>query len=113
MIECKSDCLLNIDGKCSILSKKDMTELEKWENDFKGFINELSMPEDDYNGIMKYIDEVPNVPNEPKIGHWKEYNKPYDIDGTYYCYCDNCGGDAHEKTDFCPNCGCAMKGESE
>ena len=41
-------------------SKKDMTELEKWKNDFKGFINELSMPKDDYNGIMEYIDEVPN-----------------------------------------------------
>ena len=33
---------------------------EEWKNDFKGFINELSMPKDDYNGIMEYIDEVPN-----------------------------------------------------
>ena len=37
-----------------------MTPLEKWKNDFKRFISELSMPEDDYNGIMEYIDEVPN-----------------------------------------------------
>ena len=34
--------------------------LEEWKNDFKGFINELSIPKDDYNGIMEYIDEVPN-----------------------------------------------------
>jgi hypothetical protein len=34
--------------------------LEEWKNDFKGFVNELSMPKDDYKGIMEYIDEVPN-----------------------------------------------------
>ena len=64
MIECKSDCLFNIDGKCTRQNKKDMTKditaLEKWKNDFKEFISELSMPEDDYYGIMQYIDEVPN-----------------------------------------------------
>jgi len=37
-----------------------MTALEKWKNDFKEFISELSMPRDDYKGIMAYIDEVPN-----------------------------------------------------
>ena len=37
-----------------------MTALEKWKNDFKEFISELSMPRDDYKGIMGYIDEVPN-----------------------------------------------------
>ena len=36
------------------------TTLEEWKNDFKGFINELSMPKDDYKGIMEYIDEVSN-----------------------------------------------------
>jgi len=39
-----------------------MTRLEEWKNDFKGFINELSMPKDDYNGIIEYIDEAPNEP---------------------------------------------------
>ena len=37
-----------------------MTALEKWENDFKEFISELSIPRDDYKGIMEYINEVPN-----------------------------------------------------
>lgn len=62
MMKCKADCLFNFDGKCTKQSKKDMTVIEKWKNDFKGFISELSMPKDDYNGIMEYIDEVPNEP---------------------------------------------------
>ena len=37
-----------------------MTALEEWKNDFKGYINELSLPKDDYMGIREYIDEVPN-----------------------------------------------------
>ena len=58
-MECKGDCLFNIDGKCTRQSKKDMTAIGKWKNDFKGFISELSMPEDDFYGIMQYIDEAP------------------------------------------------------
>ena len=37
--------------------------LSEWKNDFKGFVKSLSMPRDDYKGIMEYIDETP----EP---HW-------------------------------------------
>lgn len=37
--------------------------LSEWKNDFKGFVKSLSMPRDDYKGIMEYIDEIP----EP---HW-------------------------------------------
>lgn len=59
-MKCKSDCVFNIDGKCTRQSKKDITVTEKWKNDFKGFISRLSMPEDDFYGIMQYIDEVPN-----------------------------------------------------
>lgn len=62
MMKCKADCLFNFDGKCTKQSKKDMTVIEKWKNDFKGFISELSMPEDDFYGIMQYIDEAPNEP---------------------------------------------------
>lgn len=43
-----------------------MTALEKWKNDFKEFISELSIPRDDYKGIMEYIDEVPNEALEQK-----------------------------------------------
>ena len=62
MMKCKADCLFNFDGKCTKQSKKDMTVIGKWKNDFKGFISELSMPEDDFYGIMQYIDEAPNEP---------------------------------------------------
>ena len=41
-----------------------MTALEKWKNDFKEFISELSIPRDDYKGIMEYINEVPNEASE-------------------------------------------------
>lgn len=43
-----------------------MTALEKWKNDFKEFISELSIPRDDYKGIMEYINEVPNEALEQK-----------------------------------------------
>ncbi len=33
--------------------------LSEWKNDFKGFVKSLSMPRDDYKGIMEYIDDVP------------------------------------------------------
>lgn len=56
--------------------------LEEWKKDFKGFINELSMPKDDYNGIMEYIDELPVTP-EPKTIQEKQaesekYDKAFD-----------------------------------
>lgn len=59
--------------------------------------------------LQRIIKTLPSVNPQTKTGHWVEHNKPYDIDGTYYCYCDNCGGDAHEKTDFCPWCGAKME----
>lgn len=34
----------------------------EWKKDFKGYVNSLSMPRDDYNGIMEYIDELPVTP---------------------------------------------------
>lgn len=33
----------------------------EWKKDFKEYINSLSIPRDDYNGIMEYIDEFPSV----------------------------------------------------
>ena len=39
----------------------------EWKKDFKGYVNSLSMPRDDYKGIMEYIDELPVTP-QPKTG---------------------------------------------
>ena len=35
--------------------------IDEWKNDFKGYVNALDIPRDDYNGIMAYIDEVPSA----------------------------------------------------
>lgn len=39
--------------------------IEEWKNDFKGYVNALNIPRDDYNGIMEYIDELPSA--QPEI----------------------------------------------
>ena len=71
---------------------------EEWKNDFKGFINELSMPRDDYNGIMNYIDEAPNETRWisvserlPEVG--SEVLVCYDFKGKRIVYIANFYGD--------------------
>ena len=41
------------------------TAIDEWRNDFKGYVNALDIPRDDYNGIMAYIDELP--PAQPEV----------------------------------------------
>lgn len=38
--------------------------IDEWKNDFKGYVNALNIPRDDYNGIMEYIDELPSAEPE-------------------------------------------------
>ena len=40
--------------------------IDEWKNDFKGYVNSLDLPRDDYKGIMAYIDEVPSAQPEPR-----------------------------------------------
>ena len=35
--------------------------IDEWKNDFKGYIDALNIPKDDYNGIMEYINELPSA----------------------------------------------------
>ena len=35
--------------------------IDEWKNDFKGYINALDIPKDDYKGIMEYINELPSA----------------------------------------------------
>lgn len=44
--------------------------IDEWKNDFKGYVNSINIPRDDYNGIMEYIDELPSA--EPEIIHCKD-----------------------------------------
>lgn len=42
--------------------------IDEWRNDFKGYVNALDIPRDDYNGIMEYIDELPSVqPDDDRL----------------------------------------------
>lgn len=47
--------------------------IDAWKEDFKGFVNSLHMPRDDYKGIMEYIDEVPSA--QPEIIRCKDCKK--------------------------------------
>ena len=55
--------------------------------------------------------EQPTIELKHKNGKWMEGKHPYDDDGTYYCFCSECGSDAHEQSEFCPHCGADMRGE--
>lgn len=68
--------------------------IDEWKNDFKGYVNALNIPRDDYNGIMAYIDELPSAQPEP---HWipcserlpEKYGEMYLVtisDGSVYSF---------------------------
>ena len=95
----------------------------EWKKDFKEYVNSLSIPRDDYKGIMEYIDELPVTP-QPKIGRWKKMVSVYDmIEGKYrmipythkdeelsnppFYVCD-CGHNSNKPTNYCPDCGTKM-----
>lgn len=85
-------------------------ELSEWKADFKGYINALILPKDDYEGIIEYIDEVPHAQPERKKGKWI-YNSPVTMK------CDQCGlvikdWDWHRFKN-CPNCLADMRGEKK
>jgi DNA-directed RNA polymerase subunit RPC12/RpoP len=52
---------------CHILEQQPCEDkIIEWKKDFKEYVNSLSMPRDDYKGIMEYIDELPSVtPQQP------------------------------------------------
>jgi hypothetical protein len=58
--------------------------IDEWKNDFKGYVNALNIPRDDYNGIMAYIDELPSA--QPEIVRCKdcEYGEQDDV-GRWFC----------------------------
>ena len=83
--------------------------IDEWKNDFKGYVNALNIPRDDYRGIMNYIDELPSA--EPvRHGKWIGYA------GTIGNECSVCAKwiDVLQGTaemNYCPNCGARMDKE--
>ena len=57
---------------------------------------------------LNSINTLPPVTPQPKTGHWSH-------DGSHWknrFICSECGYKLFdEPTNYCPNCGCAMKGE--
>ena len=59
--------------------------------------------------LLCEIMDLPSVEQEPKTGHWIDHQAGRWI----YAKCSECETVHDTQTNFCPNCGCAMKGESE
>ena len=60
------------------------------------------------NDIMRF----PSAQPERKKGRWLDDQGKEKYDG-YCAECSACGGWSEYITDFCPNCGADMRGESE
>lgn len=103
------------------MNQQEHKSLVEWKEDFKGFVECLDMPRDDYNGIMAYIDEVPSA--EPrKKGKWIKIPEfcGDDVSGFVdnHFSCSECKKEAEINSwgfyilsDFCPNCGARMVSE--
>ena len=67
------------------------------------------LSEFNYDMALRIVDTQPTIEAEPvKRGKWK-----INSDG-YYPYCSECKGEpgSGKMTDYCPNCGARMDGES-
>ena len=107
----------------NLISRKQT--IDAWKEDFKGFVNSLDMPRDDYKGIMEYINELPSAQPERKKGKWIKIPEFLgdDVSGFVdnHFSCSECKKEAeinpwgfYVLSDFCPNCGADMReGEQE
>ena len=59
--------------------------------------------------IRKDIEALPSVQPKQRTGRWIKHS---DNVGNWW-ECDQCGTDWGGAVNYCPNCGCAMKGELE
>ena len=97
-----------IDGIDTLEQEPCEDKIIEWKKDFKEYVNSLSMLNDDYKGIMEYIDELPVTP-KPKTGYWV-----YEGEGSGYkkWHCFNCKMLVRNPKkpwySFCPNCGAKM-----
>ena len=59
-----------IDGIDTLEQEPCEDKIIEWKKDFKEYVNSLSMLNDDYKGIMEYINDVPST--QPEILRCKE-----------------------------------------
>ena len=69
--------------------------------------------------IMDIVQDLPSVTPKPKTGHWEEYGNSWEDKFK----CSECGKEQPKIlcgeriighwSDYCPHCGCRMKGEGE
>lgn len=86
----------------------------EWKKDFKEYVNLLTMPRDDYNGIMEYIDELPSVTPKQRVGKWVLEQDERDF---IWWKCSNCGHVIYSETErdrndfhaYCGRCGAKME----
>ena len=67
--------------------------------------------ENEYNltssRIKKVVENLPSVASQPKTGRWI---RTTDKAEHLVWECDKCSWQQRFNTNYCPNCGCAMKG---
>lgn len=85
--------------------------INKWVEDFKSYVNELNLPNDDYKGIMEYIaDGCALLKEQEPVAPQKHYNKNADL--LYACgKCRNDLKPNNRNARFCWFCGQAVKWE--
>ena len=62
--------------------------------------------------VIDVLNNLPSAQPERKKGRWLDDQGKEKYDG-YCAECSACGGWSEYITDFCPNCGADMRGESE
>ena len=88
-----------------------MEDLINRQDALKAIIKRLGIKDESYllESERVIYQQILAMPNCNTIAEWKEPKNPYDLDGTYCCFCSACGSDAYEQTAYCPNCGAKMK----
>ena len=95
--------------------------IEEWAKDFKSYVNELQMPNDDYKGIMSYIDDALLLLKEQEEveGHWIPIESPTGVEAfgvremtVMNVRCSVCGSEedvSFTGYKYCPRCGAKME----
>lgn len=98
-----------IDGIDTLEQETCEDKIIEWKKDFKEYVNSLSMLNDDYKGIMEYINELPVTP-QPKTGHWERetFDLGNDLPIRVAYQCSECGEFFDGEFKYCPHCGAKM-----